>query len=133
MDAGPSVLLDIFHTSGHNVSFKLQVQKMLNCCGFKNQDLLLSDPSGMGHPACEAVSVFLHSFDKQECMLVGWVPSAAVAISPATYKSPPPCTPLCHASPTRIPPTMHALLPCHADRCENITFPQLFHNYCCGR
>ena len=56
-----SVLLDIFHASRRNVSFMLQVQKTLNCCGFENQDFLLSDPSGMGHPACEAVSLFLHS------------------------------------------------------------------------
>ena len=61
MDAGPSVLLDIFRGSRRNVSFVFQVQKTLNCCGFENQDFLLSDPSGMGHPACEAVSVFLHS------------------------------------------------------------------------
>ena len=46
MDTGPSVLLDIFHTSGHYVLFKLQVQKMLNCCGFKNQDLLLNQWNG---------------------------------------------------------------------------------------
>ena len=41
---------------------------------------------------------------KKECISVGWVPPASVAISPAMHMPPhpPPC----------MPPPMHALLPC---------------------
>ena len=46
-------------------------------------------------------------YAKQECIPVGCVPSAAVAVSPATHAPPPPR----HAcSPTTRP--MHTLLPC---------------------
>ena len=79
---------------------------------------------------------------KQECIPVGCVPSAAVAVSPATH------TP-CYACPSATPPPMPHMRPCHAhplphtpamhvppamralpvnritDKCKNITFPQL--------
>ena len=78
----------------------------------------------------------------QECIPVGCVPSAAVAVSPATSTPlccacPPTMHAPCHACPLpyMLPPTVHAPLPCmpppctppcrQTDTCENITFPQL--------
>ena len=61
--------------------------------------------------------------DKQECIPVGFIPSTAVAISPAMHVSPLPvmhapamhnpchaCPPAMHASPPHTPPAMHATL-----------------------
>ena len=74
------------------------------------------------------VYYLLKNYNKHKYIPVGCVPSAAVAVSPAT-----------HAPATHIP--CHACLPCHAwppavhatplwtefltHACENITFPQL--------
>ena len=54
---------------------------------------------------------------QQECIPVGYVPSVAVAISPAMhapcYTCPLPCMPSYHA----CPPAMHAPLPCTLQPC----------------
>ena len=74
--------------------------------------------------------------DKQECIPVGCILSAVVAISPATHVCPPPHMPHCHACP---PPHTPPFLPCMphtppprttpakkiTDRCKNITFLEL--------
>ena len=74
---------------------------------------------------------------QQECIPVGCVPSAAVAISPATYAWPLPCMPPLPYMPPAIPAPcgthpLPRMPPCHAhpqrgqtDTCKNITFPQL--------
>ena len=61
---------------------------------------------------------------EQECIPVGCVPPAVVAVSPATH-APLPCTPL--LSPPHTPPfAAHApTVNRITDTCENITFPQL--------
>ena len=98
----------------------------------------------------DPVSNQCEHFCKQECIPVGCVPSAGVAVSPVTHAllphmpshhacppamhapyhaHPPPCMP---PFATHTPFAMHAPL-CHshppvyrmADACENITFPQL--------
>ena len=58
-----------------------------------------------------AKHIIAKAFVKQECIPVGCVPPAAVAVSPATH------TP---------PPGMHAPPPVNrmTDACENITLPQ---------
>ena len=74
--------------------------------------------------------------ERQECIPVGCVPPAVVAVSPATHAplpctpSPPPpcmppfpCMPLCYTRPA----AMHVPWPCtppcgQTDTCENITF-----------
>ena len=93
---------------------------------------------------------------KQECIPVGCVASAAVAVSPGmhapTTHAPLPCTPPCHAhpyhahplpcTPHACPPATHATLP----RTPTLLYTSSlwtewqtlvktlhFHNYCCGR
>ena len=57
---------------------------------------------------------------KQECIPVGCVQPAAVAVSPATH------APLPRTAPTTHMPLRHARPPNRiTDTCENITFPQL--------
>ncbi|CAH1772902.1 unnamed protein product [Owenia fusiformis] len=75
---------------------KSNVQFNFECCGFENASLGVNDPSGMGHPGCDAIS----------CCTVKQVLSKASCCtgSPFTADPPCPCKTTCYE---RLRKTMH--------------------------
>ena len=81
----------------------------------------------------DCVRCYTNCMNKQECIPVGCLPPAAVAVCPAIHTPPATHSPrhAYHPHPTRPYPATHAprVPRGQIDTCENITLPQL----CCGQ
>ena len=136
--------LCVHHTSSNLIIRRRHVGKNLE--RFSRKKFPWNTNSSL--QSCHSLNIFKKTkkCNKQECIPVGCVTSAAVAVSLAMHTPrhahpyamhapcnacPPPCMPPCHTCP------LPCMSPCHAhpdmnritDTCENITLPQLH----CGR
>ena len=102
--------------------FPLQVPPLahlLFCFTVKNVKLICFDKTDWGFPICllnclelVASSTRSNSYKEQECIPVGCIPSAAVAVSTATHALPPCHAPLpCHTPPHHKFPLPYMPLP----------------------